>query len=308
MLAPRFLALASLALVGSLASLGCDKAPPPAPSVTSAPAASASAARGRDDVVALVNGVPITDADVKLKLKVDMHGAEDKPLHRKNAVEALIHAELLRQKAVALGLEQDQGYQHKLRGMEAQMAAFQRSELGEVYFRREIAAKADVSDADARAYYEANQPRIKTEVHVLQILRVGDDAGLERDLAEIKKGTPFEEVAKKQFTKVPEGQKPWDLGLLTWSQIPEPWQKAIDKLAPGQTSDVLRGPKGRGWIIHVVKRRVDESMTFDRVKGAVVEAMRGTRIDELRAKSEKTLRDGAKIEWVKPDAKPAAEE
>lgn len=298
--------LATLALVGSIALLGCDKAPPPAPAPTPAP--SASAARGRDDVVAIVNGVPITDADVKLKLKVDMHGAEDKPLHRKNAVEALIQAELLRQKAASLGLEQDPAYQRKLRGMEAQMASFQRSELAEVFFRREIAAKAEVSDAEARAYFAANEKRIKTETHVLQILRVGDDAALERDLAEVKKGTPFEEVAKKQFPKVPEGQKPWDLGLLTWSQIPEPWQKVIDALAPGQTSEILRGPKGRAWIIHVVKRRVDDAMTFERAKGPIVEAMRAARIEELRAKSDKSLRDGAKIEWVKPDAKPEPEE
>ena len=303
------LALAPFALVASLAAVACDKGAPPTPrpSASAAPLASGSAG-ARDDVVALVNGVAITDADLKLKLKGDMHGAENNALHRKNALEALIRQELVRQKAFALGLDSDQGYQHKLRGAEAQMAAFQRTELGEVWFRREVVAKAEVSDADARAYFEANAKRIKTELHVLQILRINDEPGIAKDLAELQKGTPFEEIVKKQFPGLPATEKPWDLGQMKWAQVPDAWREALEKLEPGQTSGILHGAKGRAWIIKLVDRRVDESVTFESIKGAVVEAMRGSRLEKIREDGERALREAAKIELVKPDAKPAGEE
>jgi hypothetical protein len=256
-------------------------------------------------VVAIVNGVPITDADVRLKLKGDMHGAEDTPQHRKNVVESLVRAELVRQKALALGLDRDPGAEQKLRAAEAVWFAAQRTELGEAFFRREIAAKAEVTDADARAYFDANAKRIKTESHVFQILRINDDAGLERDLEAIKKGTPFEDVAKAQFKGLPDGQKPWDLGSMKWAQMPEAWRQTLDALEPGKTSGVIHGPKGRGWIIQLVERHVDESLTFESVKGAVIEAMRGGKVEKLREDVERSLREGAKVEWVKPEGTPA---
>ncbi len=289
-------------LSASLALVACGKRDPSSSAVaTAAPAPPGSAKAARDDVVVTVNGVAITDADVKLKLKGDMHGAEGKPLHRKNAAESVVRQELVRQQALALGLDADVGYQQKLRQLEATMMAFQRAELGELYSRREVAAKAEVTEADAKAHFEANAKRIRTEQHVLQILRMNDEPGLLRDLEEIKK-TSFEAVARKQFPGLPESQKPWDPGMMKWAQVPEAWRQALDGLAPGQTSGILRGPKGRAWIIKLADRRVDESVTFESVKGPVMDAMRTSRMEKLREDADRALREKASLVWVKSDA------
>lgn len=289
-----------LALSAALAGAACGKPEHALP--FGATASTTGSAAAHSDVFVTVNGVAIGDADVKLKLKSDMHSTDESPLHRKNAAESIIRQELVRQKAVALGLDSDPVYQGKLRQMEAQMLAFQRAELGEVFFRREIVAKAEVSDADAKAYFDANAKRIRTDLHVLQLLRINDDAGLERDLKDIQKGTPFEEVAKRQFPGLPESQKPWDLGSMKWAQIPEAWRSVLDGLEPGQTSGLIRGPKNRSWIIKLVDKRVDESVTFESMKGAVVETMRSAKIEKLRSDFERELREKATIVFAKPDA------
>ena len=229
-----------------------------------------------------------------------MHAKEDTLLFRKNALDAIIRQELIREKAIALGLNADLGYQAKLDEMRAQQSNFERNELNEVFFRQEIAGKVNVTDADARKYFDENAARIQTELHVWQILRVGDEASLASELADLQKGASFEDVARKQFPKLPDGaQKPWDLGYLKWTQVPESWRPVVAALKPGDVSGLIRGKKGRFWIIKLVDRRVNPEITFESVKAAVVEDMKNTRIEELREKVEKELLEKATITYPK---------
>lgn len=68
-----------------------------------------------------------------------------------------------------LGLDANPRYQEKLRRIEAQINAFKRKELSELFWR-EIAARASVSEAEAKEYFAENAARIRTELHVWQIL------------------------------------------------------------------------------------------------------------------------------------------
>lgn len=292
---PRVLLPLLAAAVFPLA-VSCGRYEPgPIGAAAAAPAKSAAPA----DVVVTVNGAPIGDADIRLKVKGDMHSSDDTPLARKNALDAIIRQELIRQRAVELGLEADSAYQQKLHQMEAQMNAFKRTELAEVFFRKAIAGKAEIGEVEAKKYFDENAERIRTELHIEQILRIGGVEAMDRDLRDLRQGTPFEEVAKRQFPGLPETpQKPWDLGFMKWSQLPENWRAVLDGLKPGQFSDIIHGPKNRSWIIRLVDKREDKDVTFESAKTAVIDSMKNAAIEQLREKTERELRDKAKIVYA----------
>ncbi len=98
------------------------------------------------DVLATVNGTPICEADVRFALSSGGHNKEVPPGHRKNVLEVIIRRELIYQRAVELGLDANPRYKEKLRRMEAQINAFKRKELSELFWR-DIAGTAVVSEA-----------------------------------------------------------------------------------------------------------------------------------------------------------------
>lgn len=261
-------------------------------------ASSAVAGPGGPKVLARVNGVPITELDVDLKLQNDSHEAVPSDEHRKNVLEQLITREILAQKALAQGLDKDQRYQEGLLRLEAGVKAFQRQELAELLLRKEGERRSAVSDEDALAYFKQNEKRIRTRVHVLQILRRSESAIVEVRSA-IDRGKSFEEAARDLFPNLPAGQTPWDLGYLAFYKVPEAWRETVYELKPGEMSGILRGPNERFWLIKLVDVREDDALTFDSVKDAILSDMRAGKVQKSRDVLEEELRAGAKVERIK---------
>lgn len=267
----------------------CGRTPP-------APEASRTEAVPAEDVVARVNGVAITRTDVQREARGGGHPGV-MPEAEKDVVERLVRQELAAQRAREMRLELAPEARVELARLEAQVAAFRRRKLAEAYDRH-VAAKAVVSDEQARKYFEAERARIRTEVHVWQIM-MHDDARIEEARRELEVGVPFEKVARRQFPALPESAGPfWDLGYLRWMQVPAPWRSALDGLEEGQTSGVIQGPKGRRWILRLIDRRENPDITFDLVKPMIVETLRGARIEAARADAERELRSGARVVYT----------
>jgi parvulin-like peptidyl-prolyl isomerase len=252
--------------------------------------------KSTQDVLATVNGTPIGEADVRLALSSGGHNNEEVPSeYRKNVLDVIIQRELLYQRAVELGLDANPTYQENLRRMEAQINAFKRNELSELFYRQEIAKKAEVSDAEAKAYFEANAARIRTELHVWQILRRKENA-IEQVRNDLEQGASFEEIAGKGLPQMAKTDKaPWDLGYLRWKEVPESWQNVVYALKKGEVSGIIRGPNNRFWIIKLIDKREDPDITFESVKPAIVEVLKGAKIEELREKINRDLRAKANI-------------
>ena len=286
------------ALLLFAASAGCNKSETSNPSP--APSAGASAAvPTQGKVLARVNGVPITDVDVDIKLQNDNHEAASGEAHRKNVLEQLIGKELLAQKAKELGLDQDPKYQEGIKRLMAQVSAHQRQELAELYLRREGDKRANFSDDEKRAYFKEHEKRIRTEVHVLQILRRSEGAIIEVRNS-IDQGKPFEQAAKELFPNLPETQKPWDLGFLSFQKVPEPWREAVYEMKPGEKSGILRGPNERFWLIKLVEVRTNEALDYESVKDAIAADMKATKAIHTNVDLEKELRAKANVEMVGP--------
>lgn len=251
------------------------------------------------NVLATVNGVPITEEDVRLKLARDSHEKEITPNRTRNVLEALVRQELVRQRALELGLDEDPRYREKLRPVQAQLSAFEREQLGEAFFLKEIVNKAEVGEADARRHFDKNADRYRTEFHVLQILYKGDRARAEKDLADLRAGMTFEEVSRRRFPNLPEAAgKPWDLGYLKWPQIPGPWRETILAMKPGELSDLISGPRERFWIIKLVDKRENAAIEFETHRAAIVESLKADAVEARRAMIEDELQRKAKVVYT----------
>jgi hypothetical protein len=231
-------------------------------------------------ILAKVNGVPITEHDVAQRSK---RGAAGAPGHdvSGNVLQTVVRDELIFQKAVELGLDTEPEYRQRLDALEAQLRAFQRQEMSTRY-RRYVQENAAVTDAEARAYFDERAPFIRTRFHVLQILYRGRHAEIVKDHQDVKSGMSFEDVASRRFPGFPkESRPPWDLGEMYWHQIPQSWRGIVDRLEPGEVSEVIRGDNERFWVIKLANKATDPRISFETEKDRIVEVLRQQKADAL---------------------------
>lgn len=266
----------------------------PSPTSVEAPEVEAS------EVLATVNGSALTQADLRHRLKSESRQSEIAPEHVPNVLGPLIDQELLAQAARAQGLRLEGPALERYREKEAELRALERKELAELYFRHEVSAKATPNDAEVEAYFRAHQPKIQTELHLLQILRK-TEAEIEVARQRLAQGESFAKVAQGQLPDLPEGApRPWDLGFLNWKQVPEVWWPALETLSDGQVSGVVRGPKDRYWILQVVERRPHPAAELEVVRPVIAELLRAQRVEQQGADLGRRLKDGARIELRLP--------
>jgi len=259
------------------------------------------------DIVARVNGSPITEFDLRQESRGHA-GSEPMGAQRSANLETVVRNELLAQYAVEQGIDQDPLFLERMARADALYRAARRRELADVLFRRSIIDKASVSEDEARTYYQNNELRMKVELHVLQIM-TRDEGQARKALAEIKGGAAFDQVAAKQFDKLPENAgKPWDLGFLRWRQLPPAWRSIAYDLKPGTTSDVIKGEGNRFWIINVVERREDSTATFDTLKPILIDDLKSQTIEKERSRLTEELRKKATVVVEERPAQPAHSE
>jgi hypothetical protein len=298
---PPSAALLLLPLGLSCLTPACQREPAGAPVV--APA-SPSAARPSaippgqgalpPDTVVTVNGVPITEADIRQETKGDVHGALPDEGKRKAIVELLVKRELLRQQALSRGLDTQPEYLQRRTALDAQIRAFERNELPQALLRAELAA-AQVTEAEARAWFDANKDRVATEVHVKQLM-AKTRAQADALHAQLEAGTPFDDVARTLLPGIEVGPKaPWDLGFLRFSQMAPQWLPVVFDVPDGKHSGVIEGPGNRFWILQVLGKRPAVAVTFESLSAGIVERMRGERAAERQAAIETQARANAKI-------------
>ncbi|MEO1767276.1 peptidylprolyl isomerase [Thiobacter aerophilum] len=126
---------------------------------------------------------------------------------------------------------------------------------------REAENRVTVSDAEVEQFFASPQGQQKgeTEYHLAHILiRVPEQAGpeiinarrarAEQALAEIRKGTPFAQVAAS-YSDAPDALNGGDLGWRPASRLPELFLPVLNALKPGEVSEVIRSPAG----FHILK-------------------------------------------------------
>jgi len=279
----------SLVLATTLASCGKNK-----------DAGQKTAANVQAKVLATVNDVPLTEYDLKLIQKRIPTGMGVHQGAEQNVLETLVRDELIYQKGLELGLDKNPAYGLKLAEIEAQLRAFKRQEMSALYMR-DLNSKAEVTDAELQAYFDKNAQKMQTRFHVMEIFYRGNEAQIVKALQDLKSGVSFEKVAARQFpSNLPATMKaPWDLGEMYWNQIPEAWKSTLERLQPGQISDIIKGPKERYWVIKLVKKTVDPKITIATEKQKLMEVLRQQKSQELYDKMLSEIKVKAKIVFPK---------
>lgn len=297
-----------LVLAALAAGPSCNKtkACPAAPAAANIPAAATVTVKAAE-IVARVNGVPITRWDVEALSKKGGHGRMAQPGSNKRILENIIQQEVTRQRAVKLGLHRETHLQETLQAVKARSAAQERGVLYEALLNREVTGKIAITDADVKKFWDKNRAEVRTSIHVLQILRRNQPAILKAQAA-LKAGKSFVEVARNRPGVAGHGSrhKFWDVGFLRWVQVPAFWRGHLSKLKTGEVSGIVKGPGSRFWILKVEGRKEDTAGTLESYQAAIKGTLKRDRLEARRSEVLNGLRREARIEYSLDKGIPAA--
>ncbi len=185
-----------------------------------------------------------------------------------------VSAEVARQKA-AFPNEED--FTHHLNDLGLTVKGYREHIRTELLGLALLAKTHDVSDAEAKAYYDAHSAEFGTEtqLHVLDIATATQEDALVAYRA-LLDGTPFD-VAARRFGAEDAAGKDGDLGWVTKQTIAlKPLWDFAQALSEGDTSEPFE-LDGKFHILRLAGRRAGATATFDSVKSQIKTRLRGER-------------------------------
>jgi len=246
-------------------------------------------------ILARVNGAPITEEDLAYRVH-GAHGARNGPGIQQKALDDVITEELLYQQGLKVGLDKDPGYRAQIAKLEHQLALAKRAEMTRRVYNTQVAAKVEITHADAKSYYDQNANQITTDLH-LGVILFNNKEGAEEALQKIRGGATFESIARSVMgSQVSAGREPWDLGLLSWDQIPFDFVDAVYRLKPGEVSDVVSSQRTGYQIFKLFGARKNPKADFASMSGLIMNRLRDVRIIEAYKEYVENLKKEAKIE------------
>lgn len=270
------LAVTSLALAGALTSVS---------------------AQDQNEVLATLNGEPITRQDLDMTLNDLQEQLGQVPEEGRDAaaLTALIDIRSLAKRAEEAGLDETDDFKSRLEFLR------QRA-LHNAYFKAEVLDK--ISDEEVRARYDkevaATPP--ENEVHARHILLESEEEA-KAVIAELDKGADFETLAKEKSTG-PSGPGGGDLGYFSRGRMVPEFEEAAFALDVGAyTKEPVQTQFG--WhVIKVEDKRAVQPPAFAEVENQIRSVVLRERYFDLL----NSLRDEADVEISDPALKQAYDE
>ena len=274
--------LSLLLMAAALGLAACERAgtqaqPPqgqaPAAPLPAAPAAAEGAAKDAKDegeVLAVVNGRPITRA------MLEAYGMERRsptggPLPEKRLLDELIAQELLVQQAEKAGLAQRPEVRRRLE--------LQRRNVLAMTMLREEIGRQPVTDKELRKLYDelvAKQPRKEYKArHIL----VKDEKTARELIARLDKGADFAELARKHSIG-PSGKQGGELGWFSPSQMVKPFADAVAALEKGAYTKTPVQTRFGWHVVQLEDVRELPAPEFEQVKDRLREALQRRRVQQ----------------------------
>jgi EpsD family peptidyl-prolyl cis-trans isomerase len=256
-------------------------------------AAKSSETEGK--IVAKVNGTPITEEDLTYWAH-GVHSAKNAPGIQQKVLDDVITEELLYQQGLKIGLDKDPGYQAKIARIERQMAHIRRAEMTRRVYNTQVAAKIEITHLNAKNYYDENAHEIATELH-LGVISFNNKEWAEEALQKIRGGATFESIARSVMgSQVSAGREPWDLGFLSWDQIPVDFVDAVYRLRPGEVSNIVSSKRTGYQIFKLFGARKNPKADFASMSGLIMNRLRDEKVLEAYEQYVEKLKKEAKIE------------
>ena len=239
-----------------------------------------------NDVIAKVNGSPITYADVALAdetMGSSLQGVPEK-MRFQYLLSALIDRKIVAEAAKKKHVDEDPGAKRR-------MEFAQEKALRDFYWLQLMQSR--ITEKAIKAYYKKNiaDAPAEQEAHAEHIL-VSNKDDAKKVEAELKAGKDFKAVAK-EFSKGPSASNGGDLGWFKKDDVVPAFGDAVFKMKPGQVSDPVKTQFG--W--HVIKLLEMRDVKKPTLKEAREDVIHGLAQEEGQ-KLMKTLRANADIEIV----------
>lgn len=151
-----------------------------------------------------------------------------------------------------------------------------RAELGRKLLVRKVADRVvsdrvEVTEEDARAYYEDNSEEFNTPEMVRARMIVLADEEQARKVQRGLKPASFAAMAR-EFSLSPESVRGGDLGFFARGDMPVEFEEVVFDLTPGVVSDVVETPYGFH-IFMVEEKRPAGEVPFEEARPRIVEAL-----------------------------------
>lgn len=234
--------------------------------------------------VAVVNGKPLAESVVRTYvLMTERQNLDDlSPEDRERVINDVIGLELLAQEAEKQGLTDS-------RALAAQIE-LQRMQLVARAMASDYSQKNPPSEADIRAIYDENLPRLSGQQFKARHILVETEAEADSVIAELNQGADFIELAEARADG-PTGPNGGALDWFTLDSLPPPFAAAVQQMAIGSYSSE---PVQTDFGYHVIlleDKRQQEPPSLESLRGDLTEAASRKRLDDYI----KSLRDGAMV-------------
>jgi len=256
------------------------------------------AAAQEDKVVARVNGVEITAADVAVASEMYANQLGKMPADAQLSVivDELIALRLASDAAKAAKVDEDQTYKR-------QIAFFESQTLRSVFLPLEAAKRVD--DAAVRKAYDDQIAKVPpVEEFRLRHILLQTDAEARDVIAALSGGKDFAALAGERSKDEASKTEGGDLGYLAAGQTMAEIDAAAAKLEPGQYTT---GPVVSPFGFHVVKledRRTRPAPPFEALEGQIRSSLENAAAQAIVAE----LRASATVEKLVPDVAPPAQD
>lgn len=288
----RFRTVLIIAAIAAFIVSGCSEKKDPA-AKTPPPA----------KILAKVNGTAITEDDLRVNVLTG-HGTGQET-DKTRVLDDVIKAELLYQEGIRLGLDKQPAYTREAERLEKQVQSKKRSELVRRMYNTHIASRIDVTEPEAQDYFNKNIEQISAERR-LGMLTFSTTEEAEAILKRIRGGESFKQAAEANMPKgmppappkgTPAGNRPpWDMGFVSWSQLPVDFLDAVTKLKPGEVSDVVTSQRAGIHIFTLIETRKNPKMDYNSVSGLIKMRLRDRKLTEAYNAFVNKLWKDAKIE------------
>jgi len=249
------------------------------------------------DVVATVNGASIGSEDFALLAARKSPGSGEAMSldERKEVLDDLVTEELLYQKALAEGYDQDPKVKKVM------VNALIRNEI------YDSIKNSDFSDAELESYYTEHieEFTVPAKVQIYSILiKISDDrsqeeakAKAERLYTQIRKDTTtFRDIAKEE-SESPYKRRGGDVGFVPKTGKPGLDQEIVDKAFEMGVETLAKPFQTKsGWnIIYVPAKREAKDRSFTQMKGSVLRKIKNEKVKEMYDTYTNGLRQGVDI-------------
>jgi peptidyl-prolyl cis-trans isomerase C len=277
---------------------------PKPPAAPAKPPAQAAQPALKDPVVATVNGQAIRLSELEVAQQSLPQQYRNMPLQAvfPALLDRIIDSKLVVQEGKKSKVTEDPAFKKRMAFVEDQV-------LQDFWIQREIARQVTADKLQKRYEERLKQMPTEEEVHARHILVSTEDEA-KALIAEIKKGTAFDKLAKEKSTDKASGAEGGDLGWFKKSDMVKEFADAAFNLKKGELTETPVKTQFGYHVIKVEDRRKAPPPAFEEMADQLKEEMAReavtAQLDQLRsgAKIEKFAMDGGKPDA--PAAKPAA--